>query len=244
MKNGRDGAHDFLDGLAKALDAATDGFQGPAMERHIRTLMREAEANGTKALMTGPEATFLNTFAVPVLFEELRAYADLSNEQARIALLNESASSMPKFSTHSPLRTAKTPFSKRMGISADAIYRTWKSEEKDHGLERAAPDIALRSPFPHRIVFEGKYIARGSSECAERELVRDIYQAFFYRGLPPVPETKRGRAEWNYDYACLLVFDATPKRAFRNAWLNLDVSVRSSFWDGANVYVMILGGKE
>ena len=244
MNHGREGAHDFLGGLAKAIDAATANFRGPAMERHIRTLMREADVNGTEKFITGPESAFLNTFAIPVLFDEIRAYAGLSSEQARTALLNEYAHSMPNFSTHSPLRTAKTPFSKRMGISAEAIYRAWWSEKKDHGLERAGPDFALRPPFPHRIVFEGKYIARGSSDFAKKELVRDIYQAFFYRGLPQVAETKRGRAEWNYDYACLLAFDASPKRVFRKAWLNLDAGVRSSLWDGANVYVMILGGEE
>ena len=244
MKHGKEGAQDFLDGLAKAIDAATAEFRGPAMERHIRTLIREADANGTKAFTTGPESAFLNTFAVPVLFDEIQAYAGLSSEQARIALLNEYARSMPKFSTHSPFRTVKTPFSKKMGVSAETIYRAWKSEQKDHGLQRAGPDFALRPPFPHRIVFEGKYIARGSSELAQKELVGDIYQAFFYRGLPQVPETKRGQAEWNYDYACLLVFDASPKRVFRNAWLDLDHSVRSSIWDGANIYVMVLGGEE
>lgn len=242
MKHGKEGAHDFLDGLAKAIDAATADFRGPAMERHIRTLIREADANGTKAFITGPESAFLNTFAVPVLFNEIQAYAGLSREQARTALLNE-YTSMAEYSTHSPGRTLKTPFTKKMGVGAETIYRAWTSDKNDHGLESAGPDFALRPPFPHRIVFEGKYIARGSLDFAQKELVRDIYQAFFYRGLPPVPETKT-RAEWNYDYACLLVFDASPKRVLRKAWANLDRKVQSSLWSGANVYVMILGGEE
>ena len=239
MRDGRDGAHDFLAGLETAIDAATATFRGPAMERHLRALLREAPENGTAAFITGPEAAFLNTFVVPTLFDELQAYADLSSEQARSALLSEFANSMPKFSTHSPLRAVKTPFKKKMGVSAEAVYRAWRSEQDNHGLERAGPDFALRSPFPHRIVFEGKSFARGTPEKAKRELVGDIYQAFFYRGLPPVPETK-SRPEWKYDYACLLAFDASPKQVFREAWLSLDASVRSSLWGGA----MILGCEE
>jgi hypothetical protein len=73
-------------------------------------------------------------------------------------------------------------------------------------------------------------------------LVSDIYQAFFYRGLPRVDATKRGHPEWDYDYACLLAYDASPDGTLVAAWEALDSSVRQSFWDGANIYVMILRG--
>lgn len=242
MTPGKNEAYDFLTGLSKAIDVATADFRGAAMERHIRALIRNSETNATKAFTTGPESTFLNTFVIPTLFNSIQSYASLSVEQAREALLNEFFRSMPQYSTHSPFRALKTPFSKKMGVSAETVYRSWMSEKNDHGLSRAGPDFALRSPFPHRILFEGKYIAKGSRDFAERELVASIYQAFFYRGLPQVPPTQPERPEWNYDYACLLVYDATPKRVFRNAWLKLDAQVQSSLWDGANVYVMILGG--
>jgi hypothetical protein len=33
------------------------------------------------------------------------------------------------------------------------------------------------------------------------ELVANVYQAFFYRSLPDVAETAKGRAAWKYDSA-------------------------------------------
>ena len=65
-------------------------------------------------------------------------------------------------------------------------------------MTQSCPDFSLRDPFPHSILFEGKYFARDSLEFAQRELVTNIYQAFFYRGLPRLAATKR-HPEWNYD---------------------------------------------
>jgi hypothetical protein len=42
--------------------------------------------------------------------------------------------------------------------------------------------------------------------------------------------------------ACLFAFDATPEGHFLNAWSSLDSKVRKGFWEGANIYVMILRG--
>jgi hypothetical protein len=108
-------------------------------------------------------------------------------------------------------------------------------------LAQSCPDFSLRDPFPHSILFEGKYFPRGSLEFAQRELVTDIYQAFFYRGLPRLAATKK-RPEWNYDYACLMAYDASPKGTLAAAWTALDLQTRRGFWEGANVYVMILRG--
>jgi hypothetical protein len=107
-------------------------------------------------------------------------------------------------------------------------------------LTQSCPDFALRKPFAHSIVFEGKYFARGSKEYAARQLVADLYQAFFYRGLPSVEATKRGHPEWDYDYACLLAFDASPAGSLKDAWDSLGSSVKKSFWEGANIFVMII----
>ena len=82
---------------------------------------------------------------------------------------------------------------------------------------KAAP-TSLREPCRHKIVFEGKYFSNGSLTYAQKELVGDIYQAFFYRGLPFVPQTRRGRAKWDYDYSCLLAYDASPMGTLKAAW--------------------------
>jgi hypothetical protein len=78
-------------------------------------------------------------------------------------------------------------------------------------------------------------------EFAQRQLVTDIYQAFFYRGLPRLAATKK-HPEWNYDYACLMAYDASPTATLISAWTALDPQTRRSFWEGANVYVMVLRG--
>ena len=90
-------------------------------------------------------------------------------------------------------------------------------------------------------MFEGKYFARGSGDKAGRELADSIFQANFYRSLPSVPATARSAA-WDYSFACLLAFDASPEGSLQAAWKALDSKVRKSFWEGANVYVMVLRG--
>lgn len=230
----------FLDRLATAISRRTP--PGTAMERHIRRTIAEAKQDDNKKHLRLPEAAFLNLFAVPVLFEELQSVGGLTEEQARAALLNESHPSMPQYSTAGPYRAIEHPFNKTMVATASAIYASWTTKDDHWGLSKCGPDFALRPPFSHRILFEGKYFCKGSQEYAGRELVKDIYQACFYRGLPPVPATN-GRAEWNYDYACLLAYDASPQGTLRAAWDALGEPVQQSFWKSANVYVMILGGQ-
>ena len=125
--------------------------------------------------------------------------------------------------------------------SPSDIYKGWKSPEKGRALTQSCPDFALRDPFPHSILFQGKYFPRGSLVFAQRQLVTDIYQAFFYRGLPRLAATKR-HPEWNYDYACLMAYDASRSGTLTSAWTDLHPETRRSFWEGANVYVMILRG--
>jgi hypothetical protein len=130
-----------------------------------------------------------------------------------------------------------------LGATAHDIYARWADEANKSSLVQSCPDFALREPFPHRIVFEGKYFPNGSSQYAQRELVSNIYQAFFYRGLPFVAETAKGRAAWDYDYACLLAYDASPTGSLKQAWRDLPARVKNGFWTGAHIYVMILGGQ-
>jgi len=173
-----------------------------------------------------------------------RAVCDegLSAAEARRALLNENHPSLSQYSVDSPARTVRHPFTKSVGASPGEIYQRWADPTDKSALVQSCPDFALRTPFPHSVVFEGKYYSQGSPEHGRRELVRDIYQAFFYRGLPSVEETKRGRAGWAYDYAVLLAYDASPLGTLRRAWDALPAKVRDGFWAGANLYVMILGG--
>lgn len=238
-----DAKHDargFLDGLADAI--AREAPRGTAMERTIRTIAKAAQIDPKEKHRRLPEAAFLNTFVLPVLKNEVMAFAGLDAAAAQAAILNEYHRSMPGSAAGSPIRATRHPFKKVLGVSAESIYRGWLDPREGFGLTQSAPDFSLKAPFPHRILFEGKYFSKGSREVAQRELVRDIYQAFFYRGLPKTAQTKR-HPEWDYDYACLLAFDASPSGALKKAWEALDSLVRKSFWEGAHLYVMILGGE-
>ena len=96
------------------------------------------------------------------------------------------------------------------------------------------------------IVFEGKYFEKGGIAVAQRELVSQTYQAFFYRALPHVPGKASGgkiSPAWDYDYACLLAYDASEEGALKAAWDSLPSKVKGGFWDGASVYVMIVRGQ-
>jgi hypothetical protein len=43
-----------------------------------------------------------------------------------------------------------------------------------------------------------------------------------------------------YEYACLLAFDASPGGTLHQSWESLPATVKRGFWEGANVYSMIL----
>ncbi|MGC1649905.1 MAG: hypothetical protein WA741_29115 [Candidatus Sulfotelmatobacter sp.] len=179
--------------------------------------------------------------ALPVVFGLLQTRSGLSLEQARRALLNEYHRTMPDISCQSPIRWERHPFRKVLGASASDIYRGWANPDTGHALTQSCPDFSLRDPFPHSILFEGKYFPRGSLEFAQRQLVALIYQAFFYRGLPRLAPNKK-HPEWSYDYACLMAYDGSPGATLSSAWKELPARTQRSFWEGANVYVMILRG--
>jgi hypothetical protein len=216
MKSPNEKAHEFLTDLERQL-----GQQLPApaeMESWVRLTVRETKGEHARRHLHGPEAAFLNGHVLPSLASAIRREPSCSSDAAaNRALLNEYHPSMKDISSHSPARTTLHPFTKVLGATAHEIYARWADEANKSSLVQSCPDFALREPFPHRIVFEGKYFANGSSQYAQRELVANIYQAFFYRGLPFVAETAKGRAAWDYDYACLLAYDASPTGSLKQA---------------------------
>jgi hypothetical protein len=242
MKSSKDNAHEFLSKLEQTL--ADQLPPAAEMEPWIRRTVREAHGEHVRRHLHGPEGAFLNGLVLPALSQLVRRDPSCcSDDRAKQALLNEYHPSMPEISSHTPARTARHPFTKILGANAQEVYSRWADEKNGSSLVQSCPDFALRDPFPHKIVFEGKYFSNGSDQYAQRALVENLYQAFFYRGLPYVPETARGRAAWDYDYACLLAYDGSPTGSLRNAWKSLPLRVKHDFWTGANIYVMILGGQ-
>lgn len=238
MQPTRSNVQRFLQKFEKSLQALPSAQE---METNIRATTRRAKLIHEERHLRLPEAAFLNGYVIPALHVAI-CEEGLSREQARRALLNEYHRSLPQFSMDSPARTARHPFTKVLGAHPGEVYRRWADPENKSALVQSCPDFALRTPFPYNVLFEGKYYSKGSLKYAQQELVRDVYQAFFYLGLPRVEETSRGRAGWEYDYACLVAYDASPSGTLREAWEGLPRQVRDGLWDGANLYVMILGG--
>src|SRR5215472_18209497 len=172
------------------------------------------------------------------LTSELR----FSSDDARRALLSESYRAHSKFASASPVRPGAHPFRKVIGASAREVIEIWRGRSGVNPLARnSCPDLALRAPSPYRTVFEAKYHTNPSATSAEAELAKNIYQAFFYLALPRLPATTKHSA-WDYEFACVLAYDATPDGSLLQAWKSLRDSVKAACWSGANVYVMILRG--
>ncbi len=186
------------------------------------------------------EAAFVNGYVVPRLFEliQLPEHLGPDKERARKALLNEHLVGMESYTEATGAWLAKHPFSKKWPGDAAAIYDEWAI---GRGISDCWPDIALNDPALPRAVFECKYFMGGSESATKGGLVKDLYQAVFYRGLPPLP-AKGGRRGWNCDYACLIAYDASSDGRLRQAWGRLPAFIRESFWDGAQVYPIIFGG--
>jgi hypothetical protein len=166
----------------------------------------------------------------------------MDKEKARQALLSESYKQLSDISSGTPARGVAHPFSKLLGANPQQVINQWKDETHGSPVIQSCPDMALRSPFPHKVVFEGKYLKQGGIQAAETNLAKDIYQAFFYLGLSYLPETKTHSA-WDYEYAYLLAYDATGEGNLLKAWDGFDSRVKKGCWEGANIYVMILKGE-
>ena len=231
-------AYQFLKHLEHTLKALPPSAE---MDRWVRSQCAQAKDNHSLRHLRKPEAAFLNGQVMPIVHREISAVDGMNAELATQALLNEYYRCMPTMSRNTPARLIRHPFTKVLGSSGTSIHSRWANETGKLALVQSCPDFALQDPFPYKIVFEGKYFSSGSLKFARQELALNIYQAFFYRGLPAVPDNGKGRA-WDYDFACLLAYDASPDGSLKKAWDEIPVLVRKGFWDGANIYVMILGG--
>jgi hypothetical protein len=52
---------------------------------------------------------------------------------------------------------------------------------------------------------------------------------------------KRGPA-WDYEFGCMLAGDSTEQGSVLKAWEAIPSPVKKGFWEGANIYVMIVRG--
>jgi hypothetical protein len=184
------------------------------------------------------EETFLNTFVIPKVYDALSQYDGMNSVVARKAFLVEGYKKLKTISSGTPMRSQVHPFSKGIGTTATQIFLKWQGHDGSP-FTQSFPDFAIREPFPFKIVFEGKYFSQGSQQKAERDLVNYIYEAFFYRALPYAPPGNSGVA-WDYEFSCLIACDVSHDGTLKSAWNSLPKRVKNEFWNGGNVYVMIL----
>ncbi|MCH8081428.1 MAG: hypothetical protein IID52_03465 [Proteobacteria bacterium] len=238
MNSDKNSAYKFLTGMESFI-AKNLPSRKEIVEMIPRIVTQAKKREDWKHKRT-PEDAFLYHFAFPLVFQYIKQQPGMDKKSACQVLLSEFYRNMPQFSAGTPARKGKHPFGKIMREPTFKTIARWRGETEGALLKQSCPDFALRAPFPHTVVFEGKYFRHGQAQAAATSLVTDIYQAFFYRALPKEQSTKT-HAEWNYDYACLFAYDGSDTMSLIETWQTLHQEVKRGFWDGANIYVMIFG---
>ncbi len=230
-------AYQFLRSLHQQIEQELVGPE--EMKEQVQELIELGKTEASKKYLCSPEHAFTRGIILPLLHQFL-IRAGLEVEEAKMALLTEGWANHTDISSNTPARIARHPFDKAVVSDPSVIYKKWSRASDRLPLTQSCPDFAFREPCPHKIVFEAKFFTKGSESKAQRDLVTDLYQAFFYRGLPS--NYDKPNRPWDYDYACLFAYDASSDGAFLQAWNDLDKDVRDGFWHGANVYTMVLRG--
>jgi hypothetical protein len=194
--------------------------------------------------ISSPEGAFFKLLGVEYIHKFLVDKNRMPEGEARTALLSETFRNCRTFSSNSPRSKEKHPFTKKAGENIRTIVARWWDPDET-SVQQSCPDLALGHPCRHKIVIEGKYFRKGGYEAAQSELVKDIYQCFYYRGLPFVPKTDTHPA-WEYDYACLLAYDASDDGNLNLAWkeLNKNKKLVDGLWHGANIQVIVIRSKD
>jgi hypothetical protein len=207
---------------------------------HYKQIRATADVSGLQAPATcrsTPEAIFVDEFVINNVSSALEKFGGMDKAKAARSLLYEfyRTTEHQGISTQTCSRAPRSPFSKRtLAMTSDGVFDYWRNK----GFDRASPDFRLREPFPFKILFEAKYFPP-SAASPSRLLVDLIREAFLYRCLPyAFPATEK--PEWDSDFACAIAYDATADGSCSKAWLSIPEEVRRSFWDGANLHVIVL----
>lgn len=227
-------AYSFLKSLENRLNSSLPAPN--ELRTEIRKIVRDSKSDDLSEHLRLPESAFLNRFIMRPLFELVSAHDGMDISTARKAILCEYKRMRQQYGSGSPARKLKHPFKKVLGSKPSTIMQQWQS---GRGLTQSCPDICTRDPF-FKIVFEVKYFEKGGRDRAVTELVTSIYQAFFYLGLPHIP-SQNSLPAWDYEFACLLAGDVSEGGSLQKAWEAIH-AVQNAFWEGANIYVMIVRG--
>ena len=172
---------------------------------------------------------------LPAISQHMQTVTGIDAKGARDALACEYHRNVPGLSAGNGFRAVGHPFSKQIGESYDKIFNRWIRPESAFPINQVYPDLAFRRPFPYKIVFDAKYFVENSEAAAKKALVSGAYEAAFYRGLPQDQTSDLG---WDYEFGCLLAYDASLDGVLKKIWTS--VSQKNEFWNGANVYMMII----
>jgi|SRR5580704_144328 hypothetical protein len=185
------------------------------------------------------EPRFFKKYIVPSVYRFLTDSEHYEPGNARKAVLAEGFADkvLHDFSSDTPASKLCYPYKK----SIVATLRTAKTDwwATTPRLSQSCPDLALRSPCEHRIVFEGKLFRTGSVEMGRSAIVNGIFESFFYRGLPTLLSGKEQDGS-GYDFGCFLAYDASPQGSLWTAWAKINGKVAQSCLEGLNVRVMVL----
>ena len=205
--------------------------------------MTAAKLSESDVHLRKPEDAFLNGFAMPLIFDYIRDKCGMSADHVRHGLMSESFRWIPEFASYSPKRPISHPLCKKIQSKSD-IAKKWLGELSPdiNPLTQACPDFAFNDPIPHRIIGEGKYFDGHGENAAKNALAEAFYETFFY-GAQPSTQGRGNQPDWNFDYACLLAYDASEKGEMFKFWNSLNAEVKKGFWKGANVYMMIIRGE-
>ena len=175
------------------------------------------------------ETYFSNSLVVPAVHAYLCkcSFASVQCDGCK-ALLAEGYVNFREIASGSPMSAFKQPFTKQFN-TVGSIVKSWWGSPKEAPASNACPDFALRHPCPYTVVGETKYFRKGGAEAAKTELVRGIYQCCYYRWLP------KASSSWDYDYSCLLAYDASRNGVLAKAWETVNSKVKDACWNGANV---------
>ncbi len=236
-KLSREKVEDFLSGLSRHLQSKLPSKD--AVVSQVARLSSGQRSQVWERKPEGPESAFIGEYVLPNLEEFLRERInDMPKDSDPLSLIRVGFAAPGKYVSHGYAFYPGHPFGK-VFRKPDVIYARWKGEGKKASvpLIQSWPDITLL--FPYRILFECKYFKTRLKNPAKVQLVTDLYETFFYRALPRRPPTAK-RAAWDYEYACYLAYDATDDGWLSKAWNGLAKEIRNSFWERANIFVMIL----
>jgi hypothetical protein len=231
-------AYDFLVSLQERLNKR---LPGPKIVRDevSRRWNKPPSDKSPQEKLACKENLFLYHFTLPEIWHHVQAVDGINAERARESIRCEYFDKFPHLSSGNSRRTRGYPFPKRQQVSPEEVIEAWRRPNGTWPLNEAYPDLCLSNPCPFNVVFDAKFFEGEGHKSAEKALVEGVYEASHYRGLPAARDGS-GAAAWDYDFGCLLAYDASEGAYLQQAWNS--VATKRLFWNDAHVFVMIVRG--